>query len=422
MPPSLTAGPCGGDALRRRPWLAVLLVLSLAPASGCRARASDRKISPANAAAVLRGYADLAFAEYSDAAGGARVLAAAVESFVREPSAPRLDACRRAWVAARIPYAQTEAFRFYGGPIDGVEMLVNTWPIDENYVDSPNGKQGIVNDAATLPEITEASLSALNVKEGETSVTAGFHVIEFLLWGQDRNADGPGNRPYTDFVVDAAEHVAGPSRAGTPREPTSAGRRRLYVLAATRLLTQNLETVAAAWQDGAPSGYRSWFLALPPAEALGLVIKGMGALSGPELAGERLTVAYATKAQENEHSCFSDNTQADITLDALGIQNVCTGTYRRTGGAPVEHPGLCGLVSGVDAALGKQLADQLEASVRAARSIPSPFDRAILGKDSDPGRIAIQRTITALETQAETLSRAAAALGARLPVSAGSAR
>jgi putative iron-regulated protein len=148
----------------------------------------------------------------------------------------------------------------------------------------------------------------------------------------------------------------------------------------------------------------------------------MGALSGPELAGERLTVAYATKAQENEHSCFSDNTHADIALNALGIQNVCMGTYRRTRGARVVHPGLCGLVSSVDASIGKELTHQVEASVRAAQSIPPPFDRAMLGKDSDPGRVAIQRTITALETQVETLSRAAAALGARLPLSATSAR
>jgi putative iron-regulated protein len=413
--PMLTLGPRGGGALRHKTWLAVLLSVSLAPA--CRSRASERPPSTASSGAVLRGYADLAFSEYSDAAEGARVLASAVESFVHEPSERGLEGCRSAWIAARIPYAQTETFRFYGGPIDGVEMLVNTWPIDESYVDSTNGKLGIVNDAASFPAITEASLSALNMKEGETSVTTGFHVIEFLLWGQDRNPDGPGNRPYTDFV-DAPE--SRPSNADTSKGPAT--RRGLYVVAAAHLLSRNLETVAAAWRDGVPNNYRSRFLALPPAEALGLVIKGMGTLSGPELAGERLTVAYATKNQENEHSCFSDNTHADIALDAVGIQNVCTGRYRRTSGAPVERPGLCGLVSSSDAELGGQLADQLGASVRAAQSIPAPFDQAILGKDSDPGRVAIQRTIAALEAQAQILSRAAAALGARLPLSVTSAR
>jgi putative iron-regulated protein len=215
MPPSLTRGPRGGSTLRQRLWWTAVLSLSLAP--GCRARASDRSVSPASAAAVLGGYADLAFSEYSDATDGARVLRGTIEDFVREPSAAGMDACRRAWIATRIPYAQTEAFRFYGGPIDSVEMLVNTWPIDENYVDSPDGKQGIVNDAASVPDITEASLAALNVKEGETSVTTGFHVIEFLLWGKDRKPDGPGDRPYTDYVTGE-----------------SARRRGVYLVAAAR--------------------------------------------------------------------------------------------------------------------------------------------------------------------------------------------
>src|SRR6185295_1259443 len=102
-------------------------------------------------------------------------LATAVETLVLSPSESALSAARRAWISARIPYAQTEAFRFYGGPIDRVEMLVNTWPIDEKFIESKDGRPGIVNDDATYAELSEAALAALNVKEGETSVTTGFH-------------------------------------------------------------------------------------------------------------------------------------------------------------------------------------------------------------------------------------------------------
>ena len=49
-------------------------------------------------------------------------------------------------------------------------------------------------------------------------------------------------------------------------------------------------------------------------------------MSENELAGARLQVAYDTKDQENEHSCFSDTTWQDNVYNAMGIQNVWRGT------------------------------------------------------------------------------------------------
>ena len=64
----------------------------------------------------------------------------------------------------------------------------------------------------------------------------------------------------------------------------------------------------------------------------GVLDFGVAKLSGPELSGERMTVPYETKNQENEHSCFSDSTQRDLWANALGVQNVCLGRYRRDDG------------------------------------------------------------------------------------------
>ncbi len=116
----------------------------------------------------------------------------------------------------------------------------------------------------------------------------------------------------------------------------------------------------------------------------------MGALGGPELGGERLTVAYETKSQENEHSCFSDNTVTDLSGDALGIENVCLGRYERPAGEPVRGPGLCDAVAAHDPALAERLRTGIHASVEKVRAIPAPFDQAILGADTAPGRVAIQ--------------------------------
>lgn len=386
-------------------WRASLVVL-LALAFGC-ARSKPEETPKALTAAestalraALTTYAEIAASVYSDAVEAARMLAASIEAFVASPSAEGLAGARRAWIVARHSYQQSEVFRFYDGPIDRVELRVNTWPIDEGFVEGTgeSGKLGIIDDAQRYPELTPELLAGLNAKEGETSISTGYHVLELLLWGRDQRADGPGERPYTDYV-------------GKPGE---AGERRgRYLRAAVALLIRDLEEVRDAWVPG-KGNYRATFLAFRPDEAFGLAIKGMGALSGPELGGERLTVAYETKAQENEHSCFSDNTVADLTDDVLGIQNVCVGRYESTAGTSVRGSGMCDAAAVRAPELAARLRQQIATSLDEVRAIPAPFDQAILGPDTSPGRVAIQAAITALEAQTHVLAELAAKCDVRL--------
>jgi putative iron-regulated protein len=131
----------------------------------------------------------------------------------------------------------------------------------------------------------------------------------------------------------------------------------------------------------------------------------MAKLSGPELSGERLTVAYETKSQEHEHSCFSDSTQADLANNALGIENVCLGRYQRSAGGSLAQPALCDVLTRALPALGARLRTELAASVHATAQIPAPFDRAIQGDDAAPGRTAVAHAISALRAQAQTLEQ-----------------
>ena len=54
---------------------------------------------------------------------------------------------------------------------------------------------------AAFPEITAEALTAANEEGGETNISTGWHAIEFLLWGQDLSATGPGARPATDYTT-----------------------------------------------------------------------------------------------------------------------------------------------------------------------------------------------------------------------------
>jgi putative iron-regulated protein len=349
---------------------------------------------------VVTQYAAIASASYKDSLAAARQLQQKIEAMVASPSGPALEAARRVWLAARVPYLQTEAFRFYDGPIDDVEGGINAWPIDEHYVDYVEGEPdaGVINQVRKFPRITRELIVSLNEREGEKNISTGFHAIEFLLWGQDFSTNGPGDRPWQDFT-DETKH---------------ASRRCEYLRLAAALLVDNLKTVTSAWEEGVTNNYRAEWVALDPDEALGRILKGIGALSGPELAGERLTVPYETKEQEDEHSCFSDNTHNDVIYNVLGVQNIYLGRYTRTDGTKIQGASLRDLLAQTDRAFADRLAAQIEASLSAARGIPVPFDQAILGINTSPGRVAIKKTFTSLQTQADLIARAAGRLSIHL--------
>ena len=388
--------------MSRRLWPAIALAFSpivAAPALAQQTAAPSVQQAPVvDVPAVVRHHAALVHAGYEDSLQGAMALQQAIAAFAAAPSAATLDAARKAWLAAREPYGQTEVFRFYGGPIDnddGPEGRINAWPMDESFVDGVKERPqaGLINNRKLA--ITKKSLAAQNERGGEENVATGWHAIEFLLWGQDFNDDGPGNRTYEDFVDGKAPN---------------ADRRRQYLTVVADLLVDDLSSLVRAWAPGVKNNYRARF-ERGGNESLRKVFVGMGSLSRGELAGERLEVALASQDQEDEHSCFSDNTHRDAVTNALGIRNVWLGEYRRADGSVLKGPGVRDLVAARDAALAERTTQQIAASVAAAEAIQAPFDREIVGGNDAPGRARVQKTIDSLVQQSRDLVDAANAVG-----------
>lgn len=367
----------------KRVVLVALAMMTLAACSGDDEGLADE---------VVANYADLVHESYQLSLDSATALDAAIDAFVASPSDETLAAAKDAWLTARDDYGPTEAFRFYGGPIDneeeGPEGLINAWPLDEAYIDYVEGSpgSGIVNMPDEYPTIDADLLMSLNEEGGEANISTGWHAIEFLLWGQDLSSDGPGNRSVDDYTT--AEN---------------ADRRAEYLSVASDLLLVHLQDMVDAWAPDSDN-YRAEFVALPSDEALGMIITGMGELSRGELAGERMTVAYEARSQEDEHSCFSDNTTADISANALGVQRVYLGEV-----GSVDGPGVYDLVAADDQELADLLREEIAASVALAEAIPAPFDQHLTEdvSDDDPGRVAILDTIVSLETQTDSIVDAA---------------
>ena len=381
--------------LKKVIFVLIISLVALAAFAACAEGDGDIRQS------VVENYAAGAYASYAKSLATAKELDIAVDRFLASPSQSRLDAAKHAWLRARDDYGVTEIYRFYEGPIDneqdGPEGLINAWPLDESYIDYVEGdaSAGIINKPGDFPVIDADLLISLNEEGGEENVSTGWHAIEFLLWGQDLNADGPGYRPVEDYTVNE-----------------NADRRGTYLAVASNLLMGHLEDMVEAWAPG-KSNYRSQFVSKDTDEALTDIITGIGEMSRGELAGERMTVAYEERSQEDEHSCFADNTNADIIANALGVQRVYFGDY-----GSVSGPGVMDLIASENEELAESLGNEIKKSVALAQAIPNPFDSLLTQDlaDSDARRRAVLETIISLENQTDTIVTAAEEVGITISV------
>ena len=349
---------------------------------------SNQNASSAELKQVVLNYANIVHASYVDSLNLAKNMQETINAFMESPSAESLEKAKQSWIDSRFPYLQTEVYRFYGGPIDdedGPEGLLNAWPMDESYVDYVNGspKSGIINNPSDYPEITQELLLSLNEKEGEENISCGYHAIEFLLWGQDFNSDGPGNRPFTDYTTAA-----------------NADRRKEFLKVTVNLLIENLQSLVDDWAPD-QTNYRNDFVNSQPKESFQKILMGMTLLAGFELAGERILVAYESKAQEDEHSCFSDTTHNDSIYDIIGIKNVWTGRYTRADGSIIEGPGIRNFALGIDTDLSEKIDNSLKLALKTSMEIPKPFDQAILAQKGSDTSNSIMSLVEELENTAD---------------------
>ena len=397
-----------------------------APAAASTTAPAAGQVDEAAAKAVVAHYADMVFAVYSDAESTAKTLQTAIDTFLANPNDETLKAARTAWIAARVPYLQSEVFRFGNTIIDDWEGQVNAWPLDEGLIDyvdksyehalgNPGATANIIanneiqvgEDKIDVKEITPEKLASLNELGGsEANVATGYHAIEFLLWGQDLNGTGPGagNRPASDYMT-------GDGATGGHNE-----RRRTYLRAVTQLLVSDLKEMVGNWKPNVEDNYRATLESEPATDGLRKMLFGMGSLSLGELAGERMKVSLEANSPEDEHDCFSDNTHNSQFYDAKGIRNVYLGEYTRVDGTKLTGASLSSLVAKADptadAALKADLAaTEAKIQVMVDRANDGEHYDQLIAAGNEKGNQIVRDAIAALVKQTGSIEAAAGKLG-----------
>ncbi len=399
-------------------------------AAGLMGSAASAAVAPE---AVLKSYADVAEAGYADSRITAERLLSAVRNLVAEPTDANLKAARQAWLAARVPYMQTEGFRFGNAIVDDWEGKVNAWPLDEGLIDyvdrSSYGDSSDENpwynanvianpklriggktvDAAGISRelLTEALQEAGGL---EANVATGYHAIEFLLWGQDLNGTGPGagNRPATDY------DRSGKCTGG------NCDRRAAYLLTASELLVDDLKEMEASWGDGGDA--RKVIVEGTPEAGLTAILTGLGSLSYGELAGERMKLGLILHDPEEEHDCFSDNTHNSHYYDEVGMLNIYAGKYKRIDGSVAGGVGIADLAAEKAPAEAAKVKEAMATAEAALAKIKSTADSGrmaydqMLGEGNAEGNKLVDDAVQALVAQAHAVEALVTALGLTIEV------
>ncbi len=373
---------------------------------------------------VLKTYADIAEAKYADSLATAKALLARVEAFLAKPNDATLQDAKAAWLAARVPYQQTEVYRFGNRIVDDWEGKVNAWPLDEGLIDYVAGDYGVTSEENPLyvaniianpklrisgrdvdaSKITKQLLAETLHEAGgvEANVATGYHAIEFLLWGQDLNGidKGAGNRPASDY--DTANCTNG-----------NCARRGQYLRVVTELLVDDLAWMHAQWVANGDA--RKALTANGVSNGLIAIFTGLGSLSYGELAGERMKLGLLLNDPEEEHDCFSDNTHNSHYYDVVGIRNVYLGRYTRLDGSVVSGQSVSDLVKAKDAVIDQRVKAALQVTMQRFEALKKRAETVeaydqMIGEANDAGNAVVEAAIRALIAHTREFERAIAAL------------
>lgn len=268
-------------------------------------------------------------------------LKTAVEAFQKDGSEEMLGKARDAWRATRVPWEQSEAFLWGPTGDQGLDPALDSWPVNVEDMNT------IINSDKP---ITEATIVASNE-------TRGFHLIEYLLWGQE------GNK--------TAEQI-------TAREKE-------YLVAAAMDLASNTAKLVEQWTpyaitlaDAGKEDNKKY-----PSTKAGIqeLVQGMFEIAN-EVASTKIEEPLNGQADnsdgtahpEFEESRFSHNSKTDYVNNIESIYNVFKGEFAGKQGKGIYDL----LVSLQKKELADKILGQIKMAQKAINEIPGTFSDAIL--------------------------------------------
>lgn len=276
-----------------------------------------------------------------------------------------LSAAKQAWIETRSPWEKSEGFLY--GPVDteGIDPSIDTWPVD----------------VAAMNAILNSSQAITSQLIASNPEARGFHLIEFLLWGEN------GNKTANEFTARQIE----------------------YLNAAATDLQNNTNQLYTGW-IASGGNYAQYFLnpsATSPKyksekEVLLEITDGILTIAN-EVANtkieEPLTGNNGNAAPEKEESRFSNNSKQDFADNIRSIKNIYLGGYNNTG------KGLTEVIKAKNSTLDSEMKTKIDAAISSIEAIPDTFSTAIVSQRPavQNAQAKVLELMTTIETKVKPL-------------------
>jgi len=309
--------------------------------------------------AIINQYVDnVVMPTYSDLKEKNSDLYLSVVDFGNAPSDAKFQAICDAWLAAREPWEQSEAFLF--GPVAdfGLDPNMDSWPLDQEAIVNTLKSQQWNNMQWTgeYDEDDEAIAAAQNVR--------GFHTLEFLAF-----RDGKA-RTLTDQAAsdNAADYVYNETNATAWAQ---------YMRNTAQLLVDDVTLLCNEWEDSYANEFKKhnggdFTSGLSCIEQL---IDGCIDIAG-EVGGAKIGEPYdlymsgkKTEALYAVESWYSWHSRDDYTNNIYSIRNAYYGS--RDGS--IHNNSLSKLVAKYDQELDQKVKQAIDRAAKNIQAIPQPF-------------------------------------------------
>jgi len=339
-------------------------------------------------------YVYIARATHESSLNQAIVLEKSIKAFLRSPSKETHRLAKISWIQARFPYLQGEVFRNLGLSASDKKRIIsslNGWPIKPGTIDYTvdDPISGIVPNSKSYPKIDKNLILQLNQDNENFVISSGYHVIEFLLWGEDNQIDGSGDRPFADY--DQSQNPLAKRRAS-------------YLMNSVEFLVNKLGEEVAEWKEGDNNNLLGQINKMPLNDSIAVILKRVKKLSD-SISSKQIDRLLVENAEFIEQSSFSDSTHFDFLHSAAGISNLFAGAYVGLDGKlKVLGLGLIGLAEKIPEAKSSELRSTINGVMRNAQAFKGPFDALALEDKEAQAYIRTRAAVTELSKSLKLLS------------------
>ncbi|MEQ8952905.1 MAG: imelysin family protein, partial [Gammaproteobacteria bacterium] len=243
------------------------------------------------------------------------------------PNETNMEMARDNWLTSHSAYEQT-ALHLYLAANNVIEAQnlnlfqfqyrIDHWPILPGYVDYVDGysDSGIVFDTSVA--IEEDSILQLHGTFDISEAAIGFHVVEFLLWGE--NFAGVAPRPFSDYQPQDTLSAA-QSDSGLTVEQLPNNRRRRLLLLTTELLLEEFVALQSNWETISPQ-LQQQIQGMDSAGILSMLIEAISTNLTEEFLVQSLYPLLNGNFEEGIHSPFSYSTQNTMAAQLSTVENL----------------------------------------------------------------------------------------------------